>query len=66
MSFLKFWKRDQRDYEGAHARVEAEIALERAKSQRPAVEVVSKSLRRLNEENHYAERVAFLIRGGSG
>lgn len=65
MSFLKFWKRDdRREFEGAHARVEAQAALEQAKAQRPAVQVVSRSLKRSYEANGYAELVASLIRGG--
>lgn len=64
MSFLRFWKRDKGEYEGAHARIQTQAALEQVRAQRPAVKVVSESLRKLHEENHFAERVEALIRGG--
>lgn len=64
-SFLRFWRRQKADsYEGAHARIAAEAALEQARAQRPAVDVVSRSLRSLNDENHFAEKVAALITHG--
>ena len=66
---LLFWRKpepsQQREgSEGAFARARAEAALEQAKAQRPAVSLVSQSLRELKEENHFAERVAWLIQGG--
>jgi hypothetical protein len=62
---VPFWRRDKTDLsEARRARVEAEAALERAKSQRASIQVVSDQLKRLNNENHYADKIAHLIRGG--
>lgn len=68
MGLSDLWRRkkhEHTDSEAVHAKMAAELALEQAKAQRPSVEVVSSSLRKLNSENHYADRIAYLIRGGT-
>jgi hypothetical protein len=64
MGFLEYWRRPKEDHEGRDARVEAEAALEQAKAQRHSVDVVSDSLKHHTGQNHFADSIAALVRGG--
>lgn len=59
------WSRRRRrvDTGGTKARVEAEEHLRRARQQRVEVERTARSLRVLQEENHFADKIKHLIRG---
>ncbi|WP_420716887.1 DUF7620 family protein [Streptomyces sp. H27-H5] len=53
----------QRAAEGALDR--AQCALQAAEDRRPAVEAAARVLREARRENHFAERIGIVLRGGT-
>lgn len=65
MSISELWRRKrQPDPEATHALAEAEDALRKAKAQRPQVTHAAETLAKISRDNHFAQSIATLIRGG--